>query len=135
MYIGNVVLFMMNLPLVPLFAQILRVPIALLFPSVLGICVVGAYAVSGSLFDVATLVGFGMLGYLMFKLDFPTAPLMLGFVLGDPLERAVRQSLTMSQGDPSILVSRPICAVILGIAALILISPLLRRKPRPLIPT
>jgi putative tricarboxylic transport membrane protein len=87
------------------------------------------------LFDVATLVGFGMLGYLMFKLDFPTAPLVLGFVLGDPLERAVRQSLTMSQGDPSILVSRPICAVILGIAALILISPLLRRKPRPLIPT
>ena len=74
MYIGNVVLFMMNLPLsVPLFAQILRVPIALLFPAVLGISVVGAYAVSGSLFDVCTLVGFGLLGYLMFKLDFPTA--------------------------------------------------------------
>jgi len=99
-----------------------------LFPTVLGISVVGAYAVSGSLFDVGTLVGFGMLGYLMFKLDFPTAPLMLGFVLGDPLERAVRQSLTMSQGDPSILVSRPICTVILALAALILISPLFRRK-------
>jgi putative tricarboxylic transport membrane protein len=128
MYIGNAILFLMNLPLVPLFAQILRVPIALLFPTVLGIAVVGAYAVSGSLFDVGTLVGFGMLGYVMVKLDFPTAPLMLGFVLGDPLERAVRQSLTMSQGDPSILISRPICAVILALAVLILISPLFRRK-------
>ena len=135
MYIGNVILFMMNLPMVPLFAQILRVPIALLFPGVLGVAIVGAYAVSGNLFDVATLAGFGLLGYIMLKLDFPTAPMILGFVLGDPLERAVRQSLTMSQGDPSILVSRPISAVILVLAVLILLSPLVhrRRSARPLI--
>lgn len=130
MYIGNLVLFMMNLPLIPIFAQILRVPIALLFPIVLGISVVGAYAVSGSLFDVTVLAGFGLLGYVMSKLDFPTAPLMLGFVLGDPLERAVRQSLTMSQGDPSILVSRPISAGILLLAALVLCSPLIQRFRR-----
>ncbi len=128
MYIGNVVLFLMNLPLVPLFAQILRVPTWLLFPGVLGLSIVGAYSVSGSLFDVGTLAAFGLFGYVMMKLDFPTSPMVLGFVLGDPLERAVRQSLTMSQGDPSILVSRPISAVILVLAALILISPLLRSR-------
>jgi putative tricarboxylic transport membrane protein len=128
MYIGNVVLFLMNLPMVPLFAQILRVPVWLLFPGVLGISIVGAYSVSGSLFDIATLAAFGLLGFVMVKLDFPIAPLVLGFVLGDPLERAVRQSLSMSMGDPTILVSRPISAVILVIAALILLSPLLRRR-------
>jgi putative tricarboxylic transport membrane protein len=130
MYIGNVVLFLMNLPLVPLFAQILRVPVALLFPGVLAISIVGAYSASGSLFDVGTLAGAGLLGFVMYRLDFPTAPLVLGFVLGDPLERAVRQSLTMSQGDPSILVSRPISAVILVLAALMLLLPLLRRLRR-----
>jgi putative tricarboxylic transport membrane protein len=118
----------MNLPMVPLFAQILRVPVWLLFPGVLGISIVGAYSVSGSLFDIATLAAFGLLGFVMVKLDFPIAPMVLGFVLGDPLERAVRQSLSMSMGDPMILVSRPISAVILGIAALILLSPLLRRR-------
>ena len=128
MYIGNVVLFLMNLPMVPLFAQILRVPVWLLFPGVLGISIVGAYSVSGSLFDIATLAAFGLLGFVMVKLEFPIAPLVLGFVLGDPLERAVRQSLSMSMGDPTILVSRPISAVILVIAALILLSPLLRRR-------
>jgi putative tricarboxylic transport membrane protein len=121
----------MNLPLVPLFAQILRVPVWLLFPGVLGLSIVGAYSVSGSLFDVETLAAFGLLGYVMMKLDFPISPMVLGFVLGDPLERAVRQSLTMSQGNPLILVSRPISAAILVIAALILISPLLRGRRKP----
>jgi Uncharacterized protein conserved in bacteria len=130
MYIGNVVLFLMNLPLIPLFAQILRVPLWLLFPGVLGIAIVGAYGVSGSLFDVSALAAFAMLGYVMYKLDFPTSPMVLGFVLGDPLERAVRQSLTMSQGDPLILISRPISAVILLIAVLILVSPFLRRRKK-----
>lgn len=91
---------------------------------------VGAYAVSGSLFDVTVLACFGLLGYVMSKLDFPAAPLMLGFVLGDPLERAVRQSLTMSQGDPSILISRPISAGILLLACLVLCTPLIRRFKR-----
>jgi putative tricarboxylic transport membrane protein len=134
MYIGNVVLFLMNLPMVPLFAQILRVPVWLLFPGVLGISIVGAYSVSGSLFDIATLAAFGLLGFVMVKLDFPIAPMVLGFVLGDPLERAVRQSLSMSMGDPMILVSRPISAVILVMAALILLSPLLRRRRARAVP-
>jgi putative tricarboxylic transport membrane protein len=70
----------------------------------------------------------------MVKLEFPIAPMVLGFVLGDPLERAVRQSLSMSMGDPTILVARPISAVILVIAALILLSPLLRRRRARAVP-
>jgi putative tricarboxylic transport membrane protein len=127
MYIGNVMLLVLNLPLVPLFAQILRLPAYALFPAIFGISIVGVFSVSGSLFDVWMLAAFGLLGYAMRRLDFPAAPLILGFVLGDAMERALRQSLMMSQGDPTILVSRPISAVMLALAVLILISPLFRR--------
>jgi putative tricarboxylic transport membrane protein len=127
MYIGNVVLLLMNLPLVPLFAQILRLPTFVLHPAILGLAIIGAFSVSGSLFDVGLLAGFGLLGYVMGKLGYPSAPLILGFVLGDAMERALRQSLMMSQGDLLILVSRPISAVLLACAALILLSPLLGR--------
>jgi putative tricarboxylic transport membrane protein len=130
MYIGNAVLLLLNLPLVPLFAQILRVPVYVLFPVILGISLVGAYGVSGNLFDIALLAGFGLLGYVMRKLDYPSAPLILGFVLGDAMERALRQSLMMSQGDLTILVERPLAASMLVIAALILLSPLFARLNR-----
>lgn len=126
MYIGNVILLLLNLPLVPLFAQLLRVPVWLLLPIVLGICIVGAYAVSENMLDVWLLASFGLLGYAMGKLSFPAAPLILGFVLGDAMERALRQSLMMSQGDLSILVSRPISATMLAIAVLLLMIPLLQ---------
>jgi len=125
MYIGNVMLLLLNLPLVPLFAQILRIPAYILYPAILGISVIGAYSVSGRIFDVGLLAGFGLLGYAMVKLHYPTAPLILGFVLGDAMERAVRQSLMMSQGDLSILVARPLSAVMLACAVLILVSPLI----------
>jgi putative tricarboxylic transport membrane protein len=127
MYIGNVVLLILNLPLVPLFAQILRLPVYILFPIILGISIVGAYGASGRIFDLGLLVAFGLLGYLMVKFEYPTAPLILGFVLGDAMERALRQSLMMSQGDLATFVQRPISAIMLGLAVLILLSPLLRR--------
>jgi putative tricarboxylic transport membrane protein len=130
MYIGNLVLLLLNLPLVPLFAQILRIPAYVLFPIILGISVVGAYSTSGSLFHIALLAGFGLLGYAMVKLEYPTAPLILGFVLGDAMERALRQSLMMSQGDLSTLVTRPLSASMLVMAALILLTPLLGRLNR-----
>jgi len=130
MYIGNVVLLILNLPLVPLFAQILRLPIYILFPLILGISVVGAYGVSGRMFDLGLLAGFGLLGYTMTKLKYPTAPLILGFVLGDAMERALRQSLMMSQGDFAPLVQRPISAIMLGLALLVLLLPLLGRLNR-----
>jgi putative tricarboxylic transport membrane protein len=127
MYIGNVMLLVLNLPLVPLFAQVLRTPGFVLYPLILGISIVGVYSVSGSLFDVALVVAFGLLGYLMRKLDYPAAPLVLGLVLGGAMERALRQSLMMSQGDLSILVTRPICAVMLSLALLILLIPLFNK--------
>jgi putative tricarboxylic transport membrane protein len=130
MYIGNLMLLLLNLPLVPLFAQILRIPAYVLYPIILGVSVVGAYSTSGSLFHVALLAAFGLLGYAMVKLDYPTAPLILGFVLGDAMERALRQSLMMSQGDISTLFTRPLSAGMLALAILILFTPLLGRLNR-----
>jgi putative tricarboxylic transport membrane protein len=126
MYIGNVMLLILNLPLVPLFAQILRVPYYVLYPAILGVSIVGAYSVSSSLFDVWMLGFFGLLGYGMRKLDFPAAPLVLGLVLGDGMERALRQSLMMSQGDLSILVTRPLSVTMLLLTLVIILMPLLR---------
>ena len=123
MYIGNVMLLILNLPLVPLFAQVLRTPQYVLYPLILGISMVGVYSTSSSLFDLALLAGFGLVGYLMRRLDYPSAPLILGLVLGGAMERALRQSLMMSEGHLSILVSRPISAVMLALAVLILLIP------------
>ena len=127
MYLGNLMLLVLNMPLVPLFAQVLRTPAYILYPVILGIAVVGVHSTSGSLFDVWLLAGFGLLGYLMRKLDYPSAPLILGLVLGGALERALRQSLMMSDGSISILVSRPVSAVMLSLALLILLIPLFNR--------
>jgi putative tricarboxylic transport membrane protein len=127
MYIGNLMLLVLNMPLVPLFAQVLRTPTYVLFPVILGISLVGVYSTSGSLFDVWLLAGFGLGGYLMRKLDYPSAPLILGLVLGGAMERALRQSLMMSDGSLSILVSRPASAAMLSLALLILLVPLLNK--------
>jgi putative tricarboxylic transport membrane protein len=127
MYIGNVLLLVLNLPLVPLFAQILRLPYYVLYPLIFGISIVGVYSVNTSLFDVWMTGLFGLLGYLMRKAHFPAAALILGMVLGDGLERALRQSLMMSQGDITILASRPISGVLLLIAMAILCLPAIRK--------
>ncbi len=123
MYIGNVMLLVLNVPLVPLFAQVLRTPQYVLYPLILGISIVGVYSTSSSLFDLGLLAAFGLVGYLMRRLDYPSAPLVLGLVLGGAMERALRQSLMMSDGQLSILVSRPISAVMLALALLILLIP------------
>jgi putative tricarboxylic transport membrane protein len=127
MYVGNIMLLVLNIPLVPLFAQILRLPVYILFPGMFGVAVVGVYGISGSVFDLWLLSGFGLLGYVMRKLDYPAAPLILGLVLGDSMERALRQSLTMSHGDPTILFARPLTAGMLIVAGLLLAAPLYRR--------
>ncbi|MFM9969190.1 MAG: tripartite tricarboxylate transporter permease [Burkholderiales bacterium] len=130
MYIGNVMLLILNLPLVPLFAQVLRTPAYVLYPLVFGVSIVGVYSVSGSAFDLGLLVAFGLLGYVMRKLDYPAAPLILGVVLGAPMERALRQSLMMSDGNLSIFVSRPITAAMLLLALIILVTPAIGRINR-----
>jgi putative tricarboxylic transport membrane protein len=127
MYVGNLMLLALNLPLVPVFAQVLRTPAYVLYPVILGISMVGVFSVSGSFFDLWLLAAFGLLGYLMRKLDYPAAPLILGMVLGGAMERALRQSLMMSDGSLSILVSRPVSAVMLSLAVLILLIPLFNK--------
>ena len=96
-------------------------------PLILMFCVIGVYGTTGSVFFLYLMAGFGLLGYLMRKLDYPSAPLILGLVLGDGMERALRQSLMMSQGDLSILWSRPISATMLVLTAVILLLPVFRR--------
>ena len=127
MYIGNVMLLILNLPLVPLFAQILRLPGYVLYPVILGVSIIGVYSVDNRLFDTWLVVFFGLLGYLMRKIEYPAAPLILGLVLGDLMENAVRQSLMMSQGDVSILYTRPLALIILIMTALVLIGPMFRQ--------
>ncbi|HWP34764.1 MAG TPA: tripartite tricarboxylate transporter permease [Thermodesulfobacteriota bacterium] len=123
MYIGNVMLLVLNLPLVPLFAQILRLPSHLLYVAVAGLSIVGVYSVDQSLFDVWLLGLFGLLGYAMRKLDIPAAPVVLAMVLGGRMELALRQSLLMSQGTLAIFVTRPLAALMLGLAAVVLALP------------
>jgi putative tricarboxylic transport membrane protein len=127
MYIGNVVLLILNLPLVAVFAQLLRVPAHILNPLILGVSVVGVYASGSSMFQLGLLALFGLVGYLMRKLDYPCAPMVLGLVLGDPMERALRQSLMMSQGSLAILL-RPIPLTLLVVAAALLAVPLFRKS-------
>lgn len=127
MYIGNVMLLVLNLPLVPLFAQILRLPAYILYPIILGVSLIGVYSVNQRLTDAWLMGFFGLLGYFMRKVDYPAAPLLLGLVLGDLMENAVRQSLMMSSGNISILYSRPLAAGMLVLTALILIGPMFRR--------
>ena len=126
MYIGNVMLLILNLPLVAVFAQLLKMPAFAMYPMILGVSLVGVYSDSSSIFELALLAIFGLLGYGMRKLDYPNAPLVLGLVLGDAMEKALRQSLMMSQGHISILF-RPIPAVLLAVAAVLLIVPLFKK--------
>lgn len=117
MYIGNVMLVVLNLPLIPLWVAVLRIPYSILFAVILGFCVVGAYSLDGSAFDVGVMAAFGVVGWLCKKLDFPTAPLALTLVLGPMMEQGLRRALQMSDGDYSIFFTRPISAVLLTAAA------------------
>lgn len=124
MYIGNIVLLILNLPLIPLFAKILKTPQKLLLPLVVVFCVVGVYGQSFSTFDLWMLVAFGVLGFLMRANDFPAAPLILGLILGGLMEKSMRQALLISSGDFSTFVTKPISAVLLALALLSMVAPL-----------
>ncbi|HWP34962.1 MAG TPA: tripartite tricarboxylate transporter permease [Thermodesulfobacteriota bacterium] len=130
MYVGNVVLLVLNLPLVGLLVNLLRIPYPILYPAILTFSILGVYAVNGSVVDVWIMVAMGGLGYLLRKLDFDTAPIVLGLVIAPMLEMSFRQSLAMSAGDYTIFVNRPIAAALLGAAALLLAAGLLPRLVR-----
>lgn len=130
MYVGNIVLLILNLPLVGLFVNLLRVPYRILYPSILLFCVLGVYAVNNSVLDIWIMTMMGLLGYLLRKFDFETAPIVLGLVLAPMLEMSLRQSLAMSGGRYGIFLQRPIAATMLYAALVLLIlglRPLLRR--------
>ena len=130
MYLGNVVLVIMNLPMVPLFAKLLNTPYKVLYPGILLISVVGVFSVNFSVFDVWLLVIFGLLGYVMRKLDIPPAPLVLAFVLGPIAENSIRQSLLLSDNSPVIYLERPISAVLIGLSVLLLVVLSFGRRTR-----
>ena len=122
MYIGNIMLLVLNLPLIPLWVQVLRVPRVILFPLILLFCTIGSYTINNSTFEVFTMIVFGVLGYVFRKLGYEAAPLVMAFVLGPMLEKAFRRSLAMSDGSFFIFVDRPISAVCLGIALILLVT-------------
>ena len=123
MYVGNLMLLALNLPMVGIFVNVLRVPYSLLYPSIIMFCVVGVYAVNGSVVDVWIAIVMGALGYILRKLAFETAPIVLGAILAPMIELALRQSLAMSDGQYSIFISRPISGTLLAFgAALVLLN-------------
>jgi putative tricarboxylic transport membrane protein len=125
MYVGNVLLLILNVGFIPAFVKMLRIPFAALMALVVVFCVMGAYTLGGSLFDIWVMVAFGVLGYAMKKLDFPQAPLVFAVVLGPLAEVTFRQALTMSQGSPAIFVTSPIAGTLVAGAFLVLAGPLL----------
>lgn len=125
-YVGNVILLILNLPLVGIWVKILKIPYGLLFGIILAFMVVGAYSISNSAFDVLIMTIFGVIGYILRKLDFPMAPVVLTLILGPLMERSLRQSLEMSQGDFGIFLESPIALVLLILSAFFLLAPTLK---------
>jgi putative tricarboxylic transport membrane protein len=127
MYLGNVVGLLVVLTLVPMFAAILRIPFSIIAPVIIVICAIGAYTVHNAMLDVWFMLGFGLMGYLFKKLDYPLAPLVLALVLGDKAEDSFRQAMLVSQGDVWIMWSNPLVGTITTLALLLLLWPLIAR--------
>ena len=131
-FTGNVILLILNLPLVGLWAKILEVPFKYLAVGVLLFCVMGAYSLQQSAFDVWVMLGFGILGYLFRKVNLPVAPLVLGMILGPAIESSLRTSLEMSAGDFGILIERPLCLGLLIASVLVLAASAFSLAPKAL---
>jgi putative tricarboxylic transport membrane protein len=124
MYVGNAMLLFLNLPLIPVWVKLLKIPYPILFPFILLFCIIGVYSINNSIFDIYLMIFFGIIGYVAKKLDFEVTPLILAVVLGPMLERALRQSLEISAGNVLVFFTRPLSAVILGVAIVIVILPM-----------
>jgi putative tricarboxylic transport membrane protein len=130
MYLGNVLLLILNLPLIGIWIQVLKIPYRVLFPLILLFCLIGVYSVNSSTFHLLLMIVFGAMGYLMRKLGYEGAPLILALILGPMLEKALRQSLLLSRGSFTIFFNRPISAITLGIAFILLLSNILPHVKR-----
>jgi putative tricarboxylic transport membrane protein len=130
MYIGNGMLLVLNLPLIPLWVMVLRVPYYLLYPLIILFCLIGAYSIGNNTGDVIIMLIFGILGYLMKRFRYDGAPMVLALVLGPMLEESFRESLMLSQGDFSIFITRPVSIAFLVVAALLLIVPIITQRKK-----
>jgi putative tricarboxylic transport membrane protein len=122
MYVGNIMLLILNLPLIGMWVKVLKIPYAVLFPLIFLFCLIGAYTIGGNVFDLYVMIAFGCIGYLLRKIHYEPAPLVLAFVLGPLLEQNLRQALVLSDGNPAVFVTRPISAACLFVSFFILIS-------------
>ncbi len=131
MYVGNVMLLLLNLPLIGLWVQVLKIPYRALFPLILLFCFIGAYSISANIFDVYLMLVFGVMGYLLRKKDYECAPVVLAFVLGPMMERNLRQGLIMFDGRLSVFLTRPLSLISLVLSLVLLLSaaiPFVRKK-------
>ncbi|HWZ70745.1 MAG TPA: tripartite tricarboxylate transporter permease [Casimicrobiaceae bacterium] len=131
MWVGNLMLVVLNLPLIGIWIKLLTVPYRVLYPAILLFCAIGVYSISNASFDVAQTAVFGALGLVFFKLECEPAPLLLGFVLGPMMEENLRRAMLLSRGDPTVFFTRPISAGMLIAAAallLLIVAPNFRKK-------
>ena len=122
MWVGNLMLVVINLPLIGMWVRLLKVPYDLMYPAILVFCAIGVYSLNNNNFDVFVTVVFGFLGYLFSKIGCPPAPMLIGFVLGPMMEEHLRRAMLLSRGDPMVFVERPISASLLGLALLAVIA-------------
>ena len=131
MWIGNLMLVVLNLPLIGMWIKLLTVPYRLLYPAILVFCAIGVYSLSNAPLDVVITAVFGFLGYLFVKLECEPAPLLLGFILGPMMEENLRRAMLLSRGDATVFVTRPLSGALLAVALLLLVVillPAIRKK-------
>jgi putative tricarboxylic transport membrane protein len=122
-YVGNVILLILNLPLINIWVKILKIPYGILCGVILAFTIIGSYSVNNDVFDILIMTLFGLIGYLLKKMDFPLAPIVLTLILGPMMERSLRRSMEMSQGSFGIFIESPVALVFLIITALVIIAP------------
>jgi TctA family transporter len=130
MWIGNLMLLVLNLPLIGMWVRLLAVPYHLLFPAILVFCAIGAVSLNNSIFDLWVLATFGVVGYVFSKLGCEPAPMLLGYILGPLMEEYLRRAMLLSRGDPMVFLTSPVSATMLAFAVVALafvISPNFRK--------
>ena len=131
MWVGNLMLIILNLPMIGVWVQLLKVPYRWLFPAILVFCCIGVYSINNNVWDVWMTIAFGALGYLFHKLGCEAAPLILGFILGPMMEENLRRALLISRGDPMVFFTSPISCGLLLVSLLLLVvvaAPAIRKK-------
>jgi TctA family transporter len=120
-WIGNVLLLVLNIPLIGVWVRLLSIPYHLLYPAMLFFICIGVYAINSNVFDIYTVIAFGAIGYFMNEFQYPAAPLLLGFILGPMMEEHLKRALLISQGDFMVFLERPISLTFLAVTAILLL--------------